>query len=128
MIKSIETKHGTIVIREANLTDVDQYRTLRLFALQESPLAFGQDYETSLNNSPEIWQARASHAEPQAIVNDPTANVIEVMRPMCKSCQGFMSKEAQFQGRPITVKDPEVTRTFMPDGTVKVSPNTVIKK
>lgn len=58
MIKTISTPGGEIIIREANLADVDQYRALRLFALQESPLAFGQDYETSLNYSPEIWQER----------------------------------------------------------------------
>ena len=58
MIKSFETTKGIIIIREANVTDVDQYRELRLFALRESPLAFGQDYETSLNYSPETWQER----------------------------------------------------------------------
>ncbi|PWB75910.1 MAG: hypothetical protein C3F07_04415 [Anaerolineales bacterium] len=58
MIKSFETKRGTIVIREANLADAGQFRELRLFALQESPLAFGQDYETSLDHSPEYWQER----------------------------------------------------------------------
>ena len=58
MIKSISTSKGTIVVREANLGDMDLYRALRLFALQESPLAFGQDYETSLNYSTETWQER----------------------------------------------------------------------
>jgi RimJ/RimL family protein N-acetyltransferase len=63
MIKSLSTIHGTIVIREATMVDVDQYRTLRLFALQESPLAFGQDYETSLNHPPELWQERLRDGE-----------------------------------------------------------------
>jgi len=58
MIKSISTPKGVIIVREANLADVDQYRVLRLFALQESPLAFGQDYETNLNYSSETWQER----------------------------------------------------------------------
>ena len=58
MIKSFDTKQGVFVIREANLADIEQYRTLRLFALQESPLAFNADYETSLNYPPEFWQER----------------------------------------------------------------------
>ncbi len=63
MIKSISTARGSIVIREANMTDMDQYRTLRLFALQESPLAFGADYESSLNYPPEFWQERLREDE-----------------------------------------------------------------
>ncbi len=58
MIKSLDTPRGTVIIRAATLADVVQYRELRLFALQESPLAFGQDYETSLNHPPEFWQER----------------------------------------------------------------------
>jgi len=58
MIKSIYTPKGTIIIREANLADIDQFREIRLFALQESPIAFGQDYQTSLAHSPEYWQDR----------------------------------------------------------------------
>jgi len=58
MIKPVPTPKGTIIIREANLADIDQYRTLRLFALQESPIAFGQDYQTSLAQSTEYWQDR----------------------------------------------------------------------
>jgi len=63
MIKSLSTPRGKVVIREANLADIDQYRALRLFALQESPLAFGQDYETSLSYSPETWQERLQEDE-----------------------------------------------------------------
>lgn len=58
MIKSLDTPRGTVIIREATLADVVQYRELRLFALEESPLAFGQDYGTSLNQPPEVWQER----------------------------------------------------------------------
>lgn len=58
MIKSLDTPRGTVIIREATLADVVQYRELRLFALEESPLAFGQDYGTSLNHPPEFWQER----------------------------------------------------------------------
>jgi RimJ/RimL family protein N-acetyltransferase len=63
MIRSVETNHGTIVIREANLADLEPFRELRLFALQESPLAFGADYETNLNNPLEYWQERVREDE-----------------------------------------------------------------
>jgi len=63
MIRSVSTRKGMVVIREGNLGDVNRFRKLRLFALQESPLAFGQDYETSLNYSPEIWQERLQNDE-----------------------------------------------------------------
>ena len=52
-----------ITIREATLADIEQYRALCLFALQESPLAFGQDYETNLNYPPEYWQERLRNNE-----------------------------------------------------------------
>lgn len=58
MIKSIHTPKGTILIREANPTDMVQYRELRLFALQDSPTAFSADYQTNLNHPPEYWQNR----------------------------------------------------------------------
>lgn len=58
MIKSISTPKGAIVIREASLADVEQFRNLRLFALQESPLAFSADYEISINHPLEYWQNR----------------------------------------------------------------------
>ena len=67
MIKSIETKQGIVLIREANLADIEQYRALRLFALQESPTAFGQDYETSLSYPPEYWQERLCEDEHSAM-------------------------------------------------------------
>ena len=47
--KSLETSHGTIVIRESVPSDLMQYRELRLGALQDSPTAFSADYELNLN-------------------------------------------------------------------------------
>lgn len=58
MIKSISTSRGIILIRKAKPADMEQFRALRLFALQESPTAFSADYETSLNHPPEYWQNR----------------------------------------------------------------------
>jgi len=63
MIKAVETNQGTVIIREANMTDLEQFRELRLFALKESPLAFGTDYETDRNRSPEYWQERLREDE-----------------------------------------------------------------
>jgi RimJ/RimL family protein N-acetyltransferase len=58
MIKSVNTPRGTIVIREANLADVHQYRELRLNALQDSPTAFSADYQTNLNYPMSFWEGR----------------------------------------------------------------------
>lgn len=45
------------------MADVGPYRELRLFALQESPLAFGQDHETSLSYPLEYWRDRLQNDE-----------------------------------------------------------------
>jgi ribosomal protein S18 acetylase RimI-like enzyme len=66
MIKSTQTVRGTIVIREATMADIEQYRALRLFSLQESPLAFSADYQTSLNRPLEYWQNRLKQDEDSA--------------------------------------------------------------
>lgn len=63
MINSVETKQGTVIIREANPADAEQFRELRLFALEESPLAFGADYETDRNRPPGYWQERLQEDE-----------------------------------------------------------------
>jgi RimJ/RimL family protein N-acetyltransferase len=63
MIKSVRTPRGTIIVREANLADAEQFRALRLFALQESPLAFSGDYQTNLNYPMEHWQNRLKEDE-----------------------------------------------------------------
>ena len=58
MIKTINTSRGMIVIREANLADVHQYRELRLNALLDSPTAFSADYQTNLNYPMSFWEGR----------------------------------------------------------------------
>ena len=58
MIKSITTAHGTVVLREANLADVHEYRDLRLNALLDSPAAFSADYQTNLNYPMSFWEGR----------------------------------------------------------------------
>lgn len=56
MIKSINTRRGTIVIRHSNLADAPNLRELRLRALSDSPTAFSMDYEKALNESIKYWQ------------------------------------------------------------------------
>lgn len=58
MIKSVETAKGTIVIREASLADVDQFRELRLFALKDSPTSFSADYNLVFNLPTSYWEDR----------------------------------------------------------------------
>jgi len=63
MIKSIETSRGIVVIREASMADAEQFRELRLFALQDSPTSFSADYQTNLDHPPEYWQNRLREDE-----------------------------------------------------------------
>lgn len=58
MIRSMETSKGTVTLRDAGLADADAYRELRLFALQESPTAFGQDYGLNARHPMSFWKDR----------------------------------------------------------------------
>jgi len=63
MIRSFSTPHGTVVLREANLADAVQFRTLRLNGLQDSPTAFSADYQTNLNQPMSFWEGRLTFDE-----------------------------------------------------------------
>jgi len=67
MIKSIETSRGIILIREASMADANQFRELRLFALQDNPTAFSADYETNLGHPPVYWQNKLRGDEGSAM-------------------------------------------------------------
>jgi RimJ/RimL family protein N-acetyltransferase len=56
MIKSVNTRRGSILIRQSNLADATNFRGLRLSALQDSPTAFSMDYEKVLNQSIKHWE------------------------------------------------------------------------
>ena len=56
MTRSLTTPRGEILIREAKPTDAIQFRTLRLGALQDSPIAFTADYQKNLNYPPKYWE------------------------------------------------------------------------
>lgn len=56
MTKSISTARGAIVIRQSKLADAQNFRELRLGALQDSPTAFSMDYEKAANQSIKHWE------------------------------------------------------------------------
>ena len=63
MIKSIETPRGEIIIRDASLADVEQYRALRLFALKDSPTAFSADYAVNAKQPMSYWKNKLKPEE-----------------------------------------------------------------
>jgi ribosomal protein S18 acetylase RimI-like enzyme len=68
MNRNLMTQRGTVLIREATPADADAFRELRLYALQESPVAFGADYQASLNQPPHYWEERLTlHADEAAL-------------------------------------------------------------
>lgn len=56
--QTIETDRGRIIIREANISDADQFRELRLDALQDSPTAFPAEYSVNANQPMGFWEGR----------------------------------------------------------------------
>jgi RimJ/RimL family protein N-acetyltransferase len=56
MIKSLDTSHGIIIVRQSNLADASNFRELRLGALRDSPTAFSMDFEKALNQSIKHWE------------------------------------------------------------------------
>jgi RimJ/RimL family protein N-acetyltransferase len=64
----LSTPRGAITIRRAGPTDAAHFRDLRLYALQESPAAFGADYQRTLSHPPDYWEERLTmHADEAAI-------------------------------------------------------------
>jgi RimJ/RimL family protein N-acetyltransferase len=49
-----------MTIREITPQDAEALRALRLFALQDTPYAFGMDYEAELQTTAEAWQTRCT--------------------------------------------------------------------
>ncbi len=56
MIRTFTTPRGKIVIREANVANAHDFRTLRLEALQNSPIAFSADYQKNVNHPIKYWE------------------------------------------------------------------------
>jgi len=55
MTQLLPTPRGTILLREVNPTDAILSRGLRLYALQESPIAFTADYRRNLSRPSKYW-------------------------------------------------------------------------
>lgn len=55
---NIETKQGSVIIREASASDAMEFRKLRLDALQDSPVAFPADYAINVNHPMSFWEDR----------------------------------------------------------------------
>jgi len=67
MIRSFNTTRGTVIVREANLTDTAQFRDLRLNAIQDSPTAFSADLQTNTNHPMSFWEDRLQVDESENI-------------------------------------------------------------
>ena len=61
--KTLETKLGSVILREAMISDVEQFRELRLDALQESPTAFPGDYVDYIDRPMGFWEGRLNADE-----------------------------------------------------------------
>jgi RimJ/RimL family protein N-acetyltransferase len=55
---NLETRLGSVIVREASLADAEQFRELRLDALQDSPIAFPADYMVNVNHPISFWKKR----------------------------------------------------------------------
>ena len=55
---NLETKLGPVLIREAIFSDAQNFRELRLDALQDTPIAFPADYIVNVNHPMNFWEDR----------------------------------------------------------------------
>jgi ribosomal protein S18 acetylase RimI-like enzyme len=68
MNQSLTTPRGMVLIREANPTDAVPFRELRLYALQDSPVAFTADYQRNLSQPSQYWEDMLTmHADESTI-------------------------------------------------------------
>jgi hypothetical protein len=81
------------------------------------------DFRDQLNR-PDGFEGKfnASHAEKQQAVRAP-GRPIAVDNAMCGDCQSLFTRLAEHSGKPQIVADPDVTRLFLPDGSVVTNPN-----
>lgn len=68
MNHSLATTSGMVLIRGAKPTDAAPFRELRLYALQDTPVAFTADYQRNLVQPPQDWEAMLTmHADESTI-------------------------------------------------------------
>lgn len=58
MEKTLATSKGTLLLRDALVTDADALRLLRLEALRDHPEAYSSDYSQYVNSPSTYWQGR----------------------------------------------------------------------
>jgi ribosomal protein S18 acetylase RimI-like enzyme len=64
---TLETQRGSITVRAATISDTDEFRTLRLDAIQDSPIAFPADYKVYINHPVSFWENRLTSDEIRTI-------------------------------------------------------------
>jgi RimJ/RimL family protein N-acetyltransferase len=64
---TLGTKRGSIVVRAATISDADEFRALRLDAIQDSPIAFPVDYTVYVNHPMSFWENRLTSDESRTI-------------------------------------------------------------
>ena len=68
MIRSLNTRHGTVVLRPARLADASNFRELRLGALRENPTAFGMDYQKATGYPDKYWEDMMNMDEDESAI------------------------------------------------------------
>jgi RimJ/RimL family protein N-acetyltransferase len=64
---TLDTQRGSIVVRAATISDIDEFRALRLDAIQDSPIAFPADYTVTINHPMSFWENRLTSDESRTI-------------------------------------------------------------
>jgi len=65
---NLETRLGSVMIREASASDVEQFRDLRLDALRNSPISFPGEYTIHVDRPGNFWEDRLRADETKTIV------------------------------------------------------------
>jgi RimJ/RimL family protein N-acetyltransferase len=68
MNRSMSTRLGAILLREASPTDAAAFRELRLGGLQDSPVAFSADYQKNLSEPLKFWEDRLTMHPDEATI------------------------------------------------------------
>ena len=64
----LATPQGSVTLRQAQLSDVENFRTLRLEALRNHPAAFGADYELNAAKPMSYWEERIASPADQGTI------------------------------------------------------------
>jgi len=73
---TFNTPRGNVIVREGIISDAEQYRQLRLDALQDSPTSFTADYSVNSERPMSFWEDRLMPNENGSIYFAEHANVL----------------------------------------------------